>query len=214
MIVPGHALWLGGPSELDLSWVLADYQSGEGPAFEAHLRAGVECAASDPRSWLITSGGATRAERPGLTEADTYLALANERDWFGHVEVAARSSSEPRARDSYENLLFALLAFREQQAHWPRRVTVCGWGFKAARFQDHARALGWPERRMAYIGSGRASDEPAALRAEQRARAQFGEGPNHAELVSKRMGRSLGENSAPPGLQALKQARISRPALE
>ncbi|MHC4376558.1 MAG: YdcF family protein [Planctomycetota bacterium] len=211
VLVPGHAVWIGGPPDADSSWTLAPYQAGEGRAFAGHLRVAVEAVVADPRAWLVTSGGCTRPEQPERSEAHSYLALAAAQDWFGHGAVAARASAEPRARDSYENLLFGLLAFRERHARWPRRVTVSGWGFKAPRFNDHAAALGWPLARFQYRGSGTPGDPPAAARAERVTRELFRDSLNSAELVEKRRRRSLFRAPRLPEGVRLSAARFAHP---
>lgn len=213
VLVPGHAVWLGGSPEADGSWDLAPFQSGEGRAFEGHLRDAVELVALDPRAWLVTSGGCTRPAQPDRSEAQSYLELAADRGWFGRPEVAARATAEPRARDSYENLLFALLAFRERHGRWPRRITVSGWGFKAERFAYHARALGWPVARLHYRGSGDPGDPAAAVRAERATRGCFLRSLDDPELVAKRTERTGRRAERPPGWARLRPERFPSPPL-
>ena len=67
VLIPGHAVWLGGPPEADASWALAPFQSGEGRAFLGHLRTGVEQANTDKvldgdltpfmEAWLVQRSG-------------------------------------------------------------------------------------------------------------------------------------------------------------
>lgn len=211
VLVPGHAVWIGGPPDADSSWTLAPYQPGEGRAFAGHLRVAVEAVAADPRAWLVASGGYTRPEQPERSEAHSYLALAAEQAWFGHGAVAERTSAETRARDSYENLLFGLLAFRERHARWPRRVTVSGWGFKAPRFSDHAEALGWPLTRFHYRGSGTPGDPAAAERAEHATRELFRHSINAPELAAKRSARTLASAPALPAEIRLSRTRFTEP---
>ena len=212
VLIPGHAVWLGGPPEADASWALAPFQSGEGRAFLGHLRTGVEQAADDPRAWLLTSGGCTRSESPEQSEAQSYLDLATQQTWFGHEQVAERASAEPCARDSYENVLLSLLAFRERHGRWPRRVTVSGWGFKAPRFKDHAEALGWPLTRFQYRGSGAPSDPGAAAQAEDATRALFQSSLNAPPLVAKRRARGFSDRHLPTGLARFSPRRLTEPA--
>jgi len=214
VLVPGHAVWIGGSPEEDSSWTLAPYQAGEGRAFAEHLRAGVEQAAADPRAWLMASGGCTRREHPDRSEAHSYLELAADQGWFGHGALAERSSAEPCARDSYENLLLSLLAFRELHGRWPRRVTVSGWGFKAPRFNDHAEALGWPLARFHYRGSGTPGDPPAAARAERATRALFRTSHNAPGLVDKRRARRGSGRYLPLGLTHCSGRRLTEPEFD
>ncbi|GAC97065.1 hypothetical protein PHSY_004649 [Pseudozyma hubeiensis SY62] len=73
----------------------------------------------------------------------------------------ARMTTENYALDSFENLLFSIARFREYTGHYPARITVVGYGFKKARFEDlHAKAVRWNtkgflhngERTFQYVG--------------------------------------------------------------
>ena len=64
----------------------------------------------------------------------------------------SRTLKEEYARDSFENLLFAIALFRQVLGRWPSAISVVGWTFKAERYDLHRSALKWPKARFTYIG--------------------------------------------------------------
>ncbi|MCH8192978.1 MAG: hypothetical protein IIA65_03040 [Planctomycetes bacterium] len=116
----------------------------------------------NPRSLLIFSGGRTRPAAGEWSEARTYLEIARaHRFWLSDTgepknptfdEVTRRTTTEVCARDSFENLLFAICRFQQVVGSYPRRVTVVGWAFKAERFGLHRNALSYPSPRFEYVG--------------------------------------------------------------
>ena len=73
VIVAGHAIlrqdWR---DPLDgASWILQDFQRGEGACYVEHIRRGVEIAAGNASALLIFSGGQTRAEAGPRSEAES-----------------------------------------------------------------------------------------------------------------------------------------------
>ena len=89
------------------------------------------------------------------------LAHANAAVATRHGLQDARMTTENYALDSFENLLFSIARFREYTGHYPARITVVGYGFKKARFEDlHAKAVRWNtkgflhngERTFQYVG--------------------------------------------------------------
>ncbi|KIS71286.1 uncharacterized protein UMAG_01186 [Mycosarcoma maydis] len=65
----------------------------------------------------------------------------------------ARMTTENYALDSFENLLFSIARFREYTGHYPGRITVVGYAFKKARFEDlHAKAVRWNTRGFLHNG--------------------------------------------------------------
>ncbi len=191
--VAGHAILKDGQDPLlDGSWVLQDFQQGEAPCYIAHARAGVEAAARDPGALLVFSGGQSRRDAGARSEAQSYFWLADRSGWFGEPDVAARATTEEFARDSFENLLFAILRFRECTGREPAHVTLAGWAFKERRFDLHRQAIHWPAGRYTYIGVNDPPALQAALEAEERTRAAWqadplGDGP---ELRAKRDARN------------------------
>ncbi|SPO22496.1 uncharacterized protein UTRI_01174 [Ustilago trichophora] len=89
------------------------------------------------------------------------LAHANAAVATRHGLQDARMTTENFALDSFENLLFSIARFREYTGHYASRITVVGYGFKKARFEDlHAKAVRWNtqgflrngERTFQYVG--------------------------------------------------------------
>lgn len=124
---------------------------GEGRFYREHAEAGVRRAA-ERNALLLFSGGATRAEAGGRTEALSYRDCACGAGWWGHADVEARAFTEDYARDSFENLLFSLFRFQQLTGRWPNHVTALGWQFKARRFHLHRQAIAWPAERFSYYG--------------------------------------------------------------
>ena len=157
-MVAGHAVYVASSRTAadvvkEESWFLESFQHGQLSTMLAHIRRGVELAAADNRSLLIFSGGETRAAAGPRSEALSYWEAAEALGWYGTPYVRERSVLEPHARDSLENLLFALCRFYEVAGRYPERVTVVSFGFKRRRFVElHRAALRLPRSRFAYVG--------------------------------------------------------------
>lgn len=199
VLVAGHAVMTGtdvheitAPS----NWLLLDYQRDQLSTFVAHIRRGVEIARQDPQALLIFSGGETRAKAGPRSEAQSYWTAANHANWFVTEpaneselvstppavsppadDVSSRAVTEEYARDSFENLLFSVCRFNEVTGHYPARITVVGFSFKAERFRTlHRAALRYPEAQFAYDGidppmMSDATTDPVAAAAASKARA-------------------------------------------
>jgi len=203
VVVCGHAVFVGGDftaaaAALESSWFLEPYQRtpGQAAALVEHMRTGVLIASKNEHSILLFSGGTTRAPAGSLSEATSYYLVSRASGWFGaeNVDVAKRAFTEERARDSYENVLFSIARFHELTGHTPRHLTVVGYEFKRARFQnEHLTALRWPADRFAYEGTPFANAEREALSAEREktVRSQFAADPYGCgdELGGKRVAR-------------------------
>jgi hypothetical protein len=155
VLVPGHGVCKAGCAapevvERESSWAAAFPR--EGRFYVEHIRRGVELAAGDPAGALVLSGGQTRAEAGTRSEAESYHEIATAAGWWGRPEVADRTLLEEFARDSLENLLFALARFYQATGRWPETVTVVGWEIKSLRFMFHSRALEWPQKCFHYVG--------------------------------------------------------------
>jgi hypothetical protein len=103
-------------------------------------------------------GSARAPKRPEtrISEADSYLHLAQVHDYWGllpHSGLQERIIIEGRSLDSFHNLIFSLTKFYEVTGSWPEHVTIISNEFKRVRFLDlHCRALGWPADRLTFVG--------------------------------------------------------------
>ena len=155
VMVPGHGVCKAEcvtveETGLDSSWI--GIFPGEGRCYAEHAAAGVAESARRSDALLVFSGGQTRRDAGPRSEAESYWEIADAADWWGHPEVRSRALKEEYARDSFENLLYALALFRQATGRWPRRIQVCGWDFKRRRFELHRDALRWPVDRFEYLG--------------------------------------------------------------
>ena len=141
VLVAGHAVFTGASRsassiQSEASWYLEPFQRGQLVTMLQHIQRGVAIAASDNASLLVFSGGETRAAAGPRSEASSYWEAADALGWYGRPAVRMRSLLESHARDSFENLLFALCRFREASGRYPTRVTVVSFGFKRRRFTE------------------------------------------------------------------------------
>jgi hypothetical protein len=182
VVVAGHAVYFGkhrGQATEESAWFLQSFQKGDAAYYLQHVEYGVRLAARQPGSLLVFSGGATRPEPGPISEAEGYLALAAQFDWWRHPEVAERTVLENFARDSYENLLFGIARFREATGHYPKGLEMISWGFKRERFELHRKTIGWPEgdSRYCYHGINDPEDLAGAMRCEAQTFAAFQRDP-------------------------------------
>ena len=64
-----------------------------------------------------------------------------------------RVVAECWATDSYQNLLFSIIYFREKVGTWPESITVITHSFKQERFlKCHCEALRWPKDKIKVQG--------------------------------------------------------------
>lgn len=149
VIVPGHAIYVGksGTDPYDgTKWVgtYSGYRyNDEVPNYVQHVQRGVNLVDCDPAALLVFSGGKTRVKST-MSEAESYLAVAEHLNWFGASgSVRPRSRLEEFATDSFENLLFGIQLFTmlHPKQRIPERVTVVGLSFKEARYRLHAEAI-------------------------------------------------------------------------
>ena len=220
IVVAGHAVYVGadrsgGALDSEESWYLEDYQRGQVATMLEHIAMGVRLAAEDNNSILLFSGGQTRARAGPRSEALSYWEAAEARGWFGHVDVRDRAQLEdqaPRsrrdhtespidgggacqARDSFENLLFAICRFAELASVYPSRVTVVSFGFKRRRFEElHRRALRIPRAMFHFVGAD-PPDLPVATRISETTHSTLPYehdpyGCHDAELRTKRSARN------------------------
>ncbi|MCJ1475152.1 hypothetical protein MMC13_003812 [Lambiella insularis] len=161
IIVCCHAIWLGGSTsgEAEIEWALESFQHGETPVFVEHIKAGLEVLYESANGVLLFSGSATKADRTDLSEAESYLNLARVNDYYSIIPARRISLPPPilldtYAVDSYQNLLFPLLAFCHlTNGEPPAQITIVSHSFKRQRFLDlHCRALRWPLEKVRFVG--------------------------------------------------------------
>jgi hypothetical protein len=212
VLVAGHAVYVAPdfarPAD-DGSWLLQDFQRGEPPFYLEHIRRGAELAARDESALLVFSGGQTRREAGPRSEAQGYWLLAEHFGWL-LGGLRQRAAMEEFARDSLENVLFGLCRFRELTGCWPVRVSVLSWAFKAARFDLHRAALGWPAERFEFIGVNNPPDLAGAQAGESKAVEQFRLDPYgwRLPLADKRAARNPFQRQPPYALSCPEAAAL------
>ncbi|KAJ6283201.1 hypothetical protein J3E71DRAFT_35100 [Bipolaris maydis] len=158
------------------NWLLAPFQKadaaagkpGEHETFLSHIKAGIDALtvgtdANHPiSSILVFSGGATKRADTLKTEARSYYhaALAAELAQ-GHLGGGRAYNLynkgyillEEEATDSFQNLLFSILRFRNVTGRYPKQIRVITHAFKAKRFLElHAPTIKWPKSRIQIQG--------------------------------------------------------------
>lgn len=158
VIVCCHATYVGDGSDTgEDEWVLQDFQRSnpgtgkpsEHETFISHILAGALMVEKRPRAMLMFSGGMTGNST--FTEAEGYEKvfhrLGSRWESFNRYEL------ENWATDSYQNLLFSVLRFRQVSGHYPKSITVVTHAFKEDRFLElHAPAIRWPVHRIRVQG--------------------------------------------------------------
>lgn len=154
-IVCCHAIFEGSDRTDENNWRLQSFQRssglkpGEHLTFLRHIDAAVELLKSKSVGSVIFSGGRTNPDVADLSEAQSYLnALkCTRRDALDGILL------EERATDSYQNLLFSILLFRQIYGHYPSQICIVTHAFKRDRFLDlHAKAIRWPVNRIQFLG--------------------------------------------------------------
>lgn len=141
------------------------------------------------------SGAQSRPAAPH-SEAVGYVHAAEAHSWWGVPHVAARTTTEEFARDSFENVLFGIARFFECVGSFPEELTVVSWTFKQGRFIAHAKALHWPMTSFVFAGvsNPQAAALTSALIAEERTLHSFNADPTGSapggELLEKRASRN------------------------
>lgn len=191
IIVPGHAIWLGGASlgMNDTEWNLAKGREGEGKTYVKHIEAGIQEALKDQSSLLVFSGyvynlclgissnitsGETDPRAGPRSEAQSYFDLAHARGLIPQT-LLQRVTTEFIALDSYQNLLFSIARFHEYTKNYPEKITIVSHAFKKERFSSlHLKAIHYPLARVNYIGI----DPPSAAEPATRELLLDGENKN------------------------------------
>jgi len=164
---------------LEDNWLIAPFQSSETTTFTSHLKTSLHLLFTDPSSLLAISGSKTRPET-NLSEAKSYLALAEENDFWGVVdgnngardveqewedktttttknkkreEFRNRILLEEKALDSFSNVLNSVILFWRETSRWPEKISIVSHGFKEQRFTaHHCPTLGLHSEIIEYVG--------------------------------------------------------------
>ncbi|REJ95216.1 MAG: hypothetical protein DWQ34_06725 [Planctomycetota bacterium] len=136
---------------------------GQEPLYEQHLRSAPKLAVQEGYDTIVVSGGRTRPQLPEVKEG---LVVHSEAE--GALEfirddaidlLGRRLLPESFARDSFENLLFGLLAARQACGAWPDSIGFLSFPFKMLRMVSSAIGLGVAERFHFHGIGGMASTE-------------------------------------------------------
>jgi len=147
VIVPGHAVFNGTDPRAAGHWTTDAWLVSLLPHMLGHIKAALDVARKE-HGLVVFSGGMTRKAAGRVSEGASYLRAAVLLGW-----VRTRVAVEPHARDSLENVLFSLCAFKQATGAYPRKLTVVGFSFKDARFvRSHFKAVRFANAR--YVGVG------------------------------------------------------------
>jgi len=131
---------------------------GEHLTFVTHIQAAAE-ALRRPETLVVFSGGATDEAVP-YSEAASYEKVFTNlypddpsNSHRSAIRDGQRWLCEEASTDSFQNLLFSILAFRSRVGRYPDTMTVITHAFKTDRFlRLHAPALRWPRNRVRVQG--------------------------------------------------------------
>ncbi|KAI3392669.1 hypothetical protein diail_5309 [Diaporthe ilicicola] len=173
IIVCGHAIWAGGPTngQDESEWIIEDWKKGETSTYTAHVKAGLKALGEDDRAMLVFSGGPTVATTR-LSEARSYANLAAANTYWGllnsppapsatparshpssPIPLHPRVECEERAMDSYQNILFSTIQFWRSTSRWPSFLTIVSHAFKRRRLTEaHCQAMMFPLEKVFFVG--------------------------------------------------------------
>lgn len=169
VLVPGHGVFRGLNAKdwhLEAHWGLEPFQRGfDGfliRAFSQHIERSLKelKVRGIQKSIVVFSGGQTKKAGP-RSEGLSYYLVAEANQLFNVFEdpavqeqvLTTRLFAEEFARDSYENLLFAICRFYEVVGRYPAKIVVVNWNYKRERFEQyHRAAVRWPMSQFEYIG--------------------------------------------------------------
>ncbi|GME68044.1 unnamed protein product [[Candida] boidinii] len=151
-----------GPGFDEKDWELApfQYEAHDHLFFIKHIYASYEYLLQHKaNSVLVLSGGYTKDSQKELSESLSYLNVAKMRGLipldYENTFENGKLLLEDRARDSYENVVFSLIKFRELIDKYPKKIVIVGLEFKRFRFiEQHLKVLQFPVTDIEYIGIG------------------------------------------------------------
>ncbi|KXS96478.1 hypothetical protein AC578_6322 [Pseudocercospora eumusae] len=162
VIVCCHGIYMGAGGHLDENqWILQSFSTsdpsmnkpGEHETFTAHIVTAAMAVHNNPCALLLFSGGKT-TNHP-RSEAESYAVILK------HIvdtnpalfPAGLHYALETYATDSYQNLLFSIIRFRQLTGIYPKNITVVTHAFKERRFMElHAPAIKWPTHRIRVQG--------------------------------------------------------------
>ncbi|OWB58510.1 hypothetical protein B5S28_g4553 [[Candida] boidinii] len=151
-----------GPGFDENDWELApfQYEAHDHLFFIQHIYASYEYLSQHrTNSVLVFSGGYTKDTQKELSESLSYLNVAKMRGLipleYENTFENGKILLEDRARDSYQNVVFSLIKFRELVNKYPKKIVIVGLEFKRFRFiEQHLKVLQFPVADIEYIGIG------------------------------------------------------------
>lgn len=145
-----------GPGSKEEDWILASFQkeARDQHCLLKHLYTSIKLLSKDPSDrLLVISGGYTKPQAQ-KSESSSYLEVSRDRN-IASDELEKSILLEEYARDSYENVVFSLCAFRQATGIWPKHVKIVGFEFKRKRFLNyHMHTIQYPAENVEYIGIG------------------------------------------------------------
>lgn len=154
-IVCCHAIYGGSEPTDENNWRLQSFQRssglkpGEHLTFLRHIETAVGLLEAKSVDSVTFSGGRTNIDVAELSEAQSYLNALQ----YTRKDAIAGILLEERATDSYQNLLFSIVLFRQTYGYYPHEIVIITHAFKKDRFLDlHAKAIRWPLNRIRVFG--------------------------------------------------------------
>lgn len=200
VLVPGHAIYIGKSKSTltdDNYWILQDFQKGEPKFYIEHIRSGVKYTDKDKKALLIFTGGQTREKCKQISEAKSYLNIAQLLQLNNYDKILSRITTEEFAKDSFENVLFGICRFFECTDMFPKKVTIVNWKFKEKRFKLHweyikNNASILKNVHFEYIGVNNPVKVDKILPSENKTIEMFQQSPRgiHGELAKKKQFRN------------------------
>jgi hypothetical protein len=139
------------------NWALKSFQKstaskqGEHETLIEHIQASIKIQQKKPHSsFVVFSGGATNKDYTDLSESQSYL---NVLQALGTTKGSENILLDELATDSFQNIIFSIIAFRKHCGYYPLEITIVAHAFKERRFLDlHAKAIRWPADRIRVVG--------------------------------------------------------------